>query len=125
MTATAVAELFAAIDAGDEAALDRLLATDAALAEARDPDGVSAVMHALYRGRRAMAERLAAALPDLDIFEAAALARSHRVRKLLAADPTLARVPSPDGFTALHFPAFFGGAGAADAAAPCSKRAPT
>jgi ankyrin repeat protein len=73
-------------------------------------------MHAMYRGRRAMAERLAGALPELDVFEAATLGRADRVRELLAADPTLASAISPDGFTALHYPGFFGGAGAAEVA---------
>jgi ankyrin repeat protein len=109
MTASTATDLFTAIDAGDEAGVDRLLVDDVALAAARDGDGVSATMHALYRGRRPIAERIAAVLPALDVFEAAALARSDRVRELVAADPSLARAKSPDGFTALHYPAFFGG----------------
>src|SRR5262245_48996864 len=117
MTApTAASDLFPAIDAGDAARVVSLLAADAGLAAARDDDRVSATMHALYHGRRAIAETLAAALPELDVFEAAALARADRVRELVAADPSLAAAFSPDGFTALHFPAFFGGDGAADAA---------
>jgi ankyrin repeat protein len=102
------AELFAAIDAGDAEALAAILATQPALAAARDGDGVSATMHALYRGRGQLAEQVAGALPDLDIFEAAALGRLERVRALLADDPSLATAPSPDGFSALHYPAFFG-----------------
>jgi ankyrin repeat protein len=112
MTATA-SDLFQAIDTGDEGAVDALLGGDPGLATTRDGDGVSATMHALYRGRRAIAERLASALPALDVFEAAALARADRVRELLAADPSPARASSPDGFTALHYPAFFGGRDAA------------
>ena len=112
MTA-ATADLFTAIDAGDEAGVDRLLADDRGLAAARDADGVSATMHALYRGRRPIAERIATALPALDVFEAAALARPGRVRELVADDAARARAKSPDGFTALHYPAFLGGADAA------------
>jgi ankyrin repeat protein len=109
-------DFFDAIDRDDQAALDGLLAGRPDLAASRDDDGVSAVMHALYRGRRVMAERLAAALPALDIFEAAALGRADRVRALIAEDPSLALARSPDGFTPLHYPAFFGGPGSADAA---------
>ena len=47
---TTPAELFAAIDAGDADAVAALLAEDPSLAAARDPDLVSATMHALYRG---------------------------------------------------------------------------
>jgi ankyrin repeat protein len=105
---TSTDDLFAAIDAGDGAAVEALLAADAGVAMARDPDGVSATMHALYRGRRSIAETIAHALPDLDVFEAAALGRVERIRQLVRADPTLAMARSPDGFTALHYPAFFG-----------------
>ena len=113
MSEPPAAQLFAAIDAGDAEAIRAALAADPALAAARDADGVSATMHALYHGHAAIAETLAAALPELDIFEAAALARADRVGELLAADPSLAVARSPDGFTALHYPAFFGGAEAA------------
>ena len=101
-------ELFAAIDRGDEATVSAALAAEPGLAAARDGDGVSATMHALYRGRTAIAELVAAALPELDVFEAAALGRAERVRALVAASPGLARAHSADGFTALHYPAFFG-----------------
>jgi len=112
------ADLFAAIDAGDAAGVDAALAALAAgggLTTARDDDGVSPTMHALYRGQAAIAERIAAALPELDIFEAAALGRVERLAAILAADPVAATRRSPDGFTALHFPAFFGRGDAATA----------
>lgn len=111
----APAVLFAAIAAGDVAAVAELIAGRPELAAARDPDGVSATMHALYRGRPAIAELLAAALPALDVFEAAALGRVERVGELLAADPSASAARSPDGFTALHYPAFFGHGDAAGA----------
>jgi len=109
-------DLFAAIDGDHADEVETLLAESPALAAARDDDGVSTVLHALYRGRRALAERLSAALPELDIFDAAALGRTGRVRELLAEDPRLAVARSPDGFSALHYPAFFGGPGSADTA---------
>jgi len=101
------AEFFDAIDRDDRAELDVLLVGQPELA---------AILHALYRGRRSVAERLAAATPQLDIFDAAALGRAGRVRELLGVDPGLAVARSPDGFTALHYPAFFGGASTVDAA---------
>src|SRR4051794_10149846 len=109
------ADLFTAIDAGDDAAVDAALAADPGLAAARDGDGVSATMHALYRGRAEMAERVAAALPALDAFEAAALGRTDRLGEILAAEPAAATTRSADGFTALHYPAFFGRGEAAEA----------
>jgi len=111
---TTPAELFAGIDAGDADAVAGLLAADPSMAATRDPDLVSAPMHALYRGHPRIAELLAESLPELDIFEAAALSRPTRVRALLTTDPSLARALSADGFTALHYPAFFGGPAAAE-----------
>jgi uncharacterized protein len=108
MAATRVSTFFAAIDGGTAARVADALAADPALAEARDRDGVSATMHALYHGRPDVAETIAAALPELDVFEAAALGRLDRLGELLAAQPALATARSADGFTALHFPAFFG-----------------
>jgi ankyrin repeat protein len=109
---------FAAIDDGNAVAVATELAIDPGLAAARDDDGVSAAMHALYRGRADVAQAIAAVLPALDVFEAAALGRVERVRDLLTADPRLAAARAPDGFTALHFPAFFG---SDDAAADTSR----
>jgi ankyrin repeat protein len=111
-----VPTFFAAIDAGDAEGVAAALAADPALAAARDDDGVSATMHALYRGWRDLAESIGAALPELDMFEAAALGRLDRLEALLAAEPALATARSADGFTALHYPAFFGAGDAAVAA---------
>ena len=69
---------------------------------------VSEPMQALYAGQRDRAEELLAARGEPDVFEAAAFGRVERLRELLDADPGLADAFSPDGFTALHFAAFFG-----------------
>jgi uncharacterized protein len=69
---------------------------------------VSEPMQALYTGDRARAEELLAVGGEPDVFEAAAFGRVDRLRELLGADAALARAFSPDGFTALHFTAFFG-----------------
>jgi hypothetical protein len=58
--------------------------------------------------RKDMVDLLLAARPELDIFEATAAGHSERVAELLHRDPTVARSWSADGFTALHFAAFFG-----------------
>jgi ankyrin repeat protein len=72
----------------------------------RDAQGLSAALHALYRGETAEAKSL---LPDEpNVFEAAAFGRLERLAELLASDPGLARAFSGDGFTALHLAAFFG-----------------
>ena len=106
------ADLFAAIDAGDPAAVDALLAADPALAATVADDGISAVLKACYAWQFEIAARLGeakASAGDLDILEAAALGRADDVRVILAADPAAVRAWSADGFTALHYAAFFGG----------------
>jgi ankyrin repeat protein len=73
-----------------------------------DPQ-VSPILAALYQGDRAEAERLHAEDPDLDVFEAAALGDLERLQGLLDADGEAVRVRSSDGFTALHYAAYFDG----------------
>ena len=75
-------------------------------ARARDSAGISLLMHCLYRGQKQLAELIASAKKDLDLFEAASLGRLDRLREL--ADPSRVNARSADGFTALHFAAFFG-----------------
>jgi ankyrin repeat protein len=70
----------------------------------------SPVMQALYDGDRDRAEALAGG--DLDVFEAAALGDAGRLRTLLDANPGLVAAWSPDGFTPLHYAAYFGTADA-------------
>jgi ankyrin repeat protein len=106
-------DMFDAIDAGDEARLAELLATEPGLAGERDDDGVSAALHARYRDNHDAVAQLLATNPELDIFDAAGLGRPDRIADLLAADPGLASAFASDGFTPLHLAAFFGGVEAA------------
>lgn len=69
---------------------------------------LSPLMQALYEGKPELARELAAARSDLDVFEAAAIGDLDRLRALLDEDPSLATAWSDDGFTPLHFAAFFG-----------------
>jgi uncharacterized protein len=101
-------ELFTAIDAGDDERVRRLLESDPSLASVRDDEGVSALMRARYRSDGALIEGVRARLADLDVFEAAAFGDVGRLRTLLDDEPGLASAWSGDGFTPLHFAAFFG-----------------
>jgi ankyrin repeat protein len=74
---------------------------------------LSPILLALYRGDREEAERLRGEVSELDAFEAAALGDVKRLRQLLEADPEAVRAWSPDGFTALHYAAYFDGPEAA------------
>src|ERR671927_17008 len=72
---------------------------------------MSDVLQAIYRGDAEEAERLAARR-ELDVFEAAALGRTERLRELLAADPAAANAWADDGFQPLGLASFFGHADA-------------
>ncbi len=100
-------DVMAAIQSGDLDLLRQLVLRDRAAAAARDTNGVSALMNALYRGRQDLVEVLLAAEAALDIFEAAALGNSGRIAELLSADASLVNAISADGFTPLHFACFF------------------
>jgi uncharacterized protein len=101
-------DLFDAIEAGDEARVNTLLDADPALASSRDASGVSALMRAFYRFDKPLIETVRARVDALDIFEAAAFGDIDRLTELLGAEPSLVTSYSGDGFTALHFAAFFG-----------------
>jgi len=101
------AELFQAIKTGDRGTVERLVAAQPGLAEAREAGGVSAVLTALYHGKREIAVLLLARKPRLDVFEAAAAGEAGRVQELIDGDPTLAGAFASDGFTPLGLAAFF------------------
>jgi ankyrin repeat protein len=112
---TSTEELFAAIEAEDAERVRRIVAAEPDVAAARDEGGVSALLRAHYRSDRASVEAIRAALPSLDVFEAAAFGDVDRLTELLDGDPTLAGSRSGDGFTPLHLAAFFGRTDAVDA----------
>ncbi|HKS73903.1 MAG TPA: ankyrin repeat domain-containing protein [Terriglobales bacterium] len=102
------AEVISAVQAGDGEKLQRLLEKDRSLAGARDKNGVSAIMQALYTRHPELLKSLLAAKADPDIFEATAVGQKARVLELLRSQPELVHSWSADGFTALHFACFFG-----------------
>ena len=104
-----VTALVAAITGGDVDAVRELLREDGTLAAARDGNGLPVVLLALFHQQREVAVALLEAEPELGILEAAAAGRADRVRELLAADPTVIRQRTPEGFTTLGLAAFLGG----------------
>jgi uncharacterized protein len=68
---------------------------------------LSAILESLYRGDAETARELAQG-GELDIFEAAALGETARVRQLLDEDPALANALGADGFHPLGLACFFG-----------------
>ena len=69
---------------------------------------MSELLQAIYQGDKARADELLAADPELDVFEAAAVGRTDRLRELLDEDPGLANAWAEDGFQPLGLASFFG-----------------
>jgi ankyrin repeat protein len=101
-------QLVEAVLNGDDEAVAHLLSSDRRIADERDESGVSALMLALYRGQESNVAAIAEAKGWLDVFEAAAVGDPGKLELALKEDPEAIRVFSADGFTALHFAAFFG-----------------
>jgi ankyrin repeat protein len=69
---------------------------------------MSELLPALYRGDRDRVDELLAAKPELDVFEAAAVGRTERLRELLDEDASRANAFGDDGFHPLGLACFFG-----------------
>src|ERR671932_2625336 len=66
------------------------------------------LLEALYRGDERRVSELLAADPELNVFEAAAVGRTERLRELLDEDPGQANAYGDDGFQPLGLACFFG-----------------
>jgi len=102
-----MATIFESIYAGDVDAVRSAVAEDPSLAAARDENGRSAVRAAIYSQKQDVADVLLEAKPELDVFDAAAAGDVDRLTELLDADADLIGAYSEDGYTPLHFAAFF------------------
>jgi uncharacterized protein len=69
---------------------------------------VSPILLARYADDQQRLRELLAAGPRLDVFEAAAVGDTKRLRELVDESPGLVLAWSADGFTPLHLAAFFG-----------------
>ena len=99
-------ELIEAVKAGDASRVRELAPQHP---DARDENGVSALMLSRYYGTPPeVTSALRDARSEIDVFEAATLGDTKRLRELLDADPSLAHAWSPDRGTALDFAVFFG-----------------
>jgi len=107
MEAEMATELFTAIRGGDATTVERLLERDRGLVDARDENGLSPILAALYHGHNDIAKAILGRRPDLNVFEAAAAGDVARVRELVGGDPARANGVAPDGYSALGLAAFF------------------
>jgi ankyrin repeat protein len=101
--------LLEAVRAGDARTVEQILRREPRLVDARDEQGVPALLVALYHRHDDVRDTLLAAGAPIGVLEAAALNRGDRLRELLAADPDAVNARSPDGHSALGYACFFGG----------------
>lgn len=102
------AELFEAIKAGRAEDAAGMVRANPALLKARDANGASPILVAVYYQKPDVARALADAAAGVDIFEASALGRVDRIRQLLRQDPALVSAFAQDGFYPVGLAAFFG-----------------
>jgi len=102
-------ELINAVEQGDVDSVNRMLAASPELVGARTEQGVSLILHALYHRQLPTADLLAERRgAGVDLHEAAALGDRERVEEHLQTSSGAMSSNSADGFTPLHYAAFFG-----------------
>ena len=100
-------DFFNAISKGDLPEVNSILAKNPDLASARNKDGISAILFALYQQQRDIAKCLLAEKPELDIFDAAGTGDLDQLQSLLGNDSALANAQAADGARPLHLACFF------------------
>ena len=93
---------------GDLQLVEQMVAHEPSLVNAKSPDGLSAVLNAIYYGQRHVAESLIAHGADLNVFEAEAAGKLDRVKELMDEQPSLANAYADDGFQPLGLASFLG-----------------
>src|SRR5579864_2191323 len=102
------ATFFQAVKSGDAATITSMLDTDPNLLNAKNEQGQSAVLLAVYSGKKEIRDLLLARGPMLELHEAAAAGQLEGVKQIVEKDQTLAKSFSPDGFPILALAAVFG-----------------
>jgi ankyrin repeat protein len=108
---TTAQDFLAAVQAGNIAEVTQRLDAEPALVNARDENGLSAVLTAAYYQEPDIARLLVQRGAELNVFEACAVGELPRVQALLERQPDLINAYAPDGFQPLGLAAFFGHAG--------------
>jgi uncharacterized protein len=92
-----ITDLLAIIRRGDVAALEKMLAENPGLANARDDRGNSPLLIATYFGRHEMVRSLVARGARPNFFGACAVGLTEDVRRHIRENPSAARQWAPDG----------------------------
>ena len=105
---TARQDFFTAVKAGNTAEVTKLIDVEPALVNARDENGLSAVLTAAYYQEPDIARLLVQRGVDLSIFEACAAGELTRVKDWIEQQPEWVNAYAPDGSQPLGLAAFFG-----------------
>ena len=97
-----------AIQAGDLAAVKRLIHEDASLLDDRADSGHTPLRMACDYGQRQLATALLELGAKMDLFDACALGDSVKALSILDGEPELLCAHSHDGWTPLHLACFCG-----------------
>lgn len=96
------------IQSGATAEFATAVADNPSLMEWKDVQGVSALLWSVYLNQPIIRDYLLSLLPDIDIFEAAAVGDAARIAGHLLDAPWATSSYSPDGWTPLHLASAFG-----------------
>lgn len=101
-------QAFQSVRAGDMARLEEVLERAPEVAGAKNAQGLTLLLFALYRERREMVAVLRRLRPQVDLFEAAAMGEVDALEVHLGDAPALVGAISHDGLRLLHVAAYFG-----------------
>lgn len=101
-------DLFAAVQSQDLEAARAMIDGDASLLAARSGTGRTVTLMACYMGATAIVDAILERGVTLDACEAAALGHVDRLEVIASQEPASLHPAVADGFTPLHFAAFFG-----------------
>jgi ankyrin repeat protein len=101
-------QLLQAIAGNDAFRVGALLSEDPGLVRARDSQGRTPILFALYLGHEPLAHLIRERAPKPTLFEAAALGEKELVETLLEGSPDLANAMAKDGFCPLALAVYFG-----------------
>jgi uncharacterized protein len=101
-------DFFTAIKTGNRTDVSLLLDIDPTLVNAKDENGLSAVLTAMYYQEPDIARVLVQRGAELSVFEACAVGELMRVQDHIKQQPDLINAYAPDGFQPLGLAAFFG-----------------
>ena len=101
-------QLVQAIAGNDAFKVGALLSEDPTLASTRDEEGRTPILLALYFRQEALAQLIRERTETPDLYEAAALGETEKVKELVEEAPEGAKTIAPDGFPLLGLAVYFG-----------------